>query len=113
MRTEASAASSTVEAGESVTASYTRPQGPHFIRDTQGNIAFSFTGRQVVNQTAAAEPEDSSERTAPANPERTAAPLTASVHDAPEHHDGSADFGIYITSSEDIDAPRNGGRSEK
>ena len=38
-------------AGDTVTVDYTRPEGRHFIRDTRGRIAPSFSGRVVSNDT--------------------------------------------------------------
>ena len=43
---------SAVESGEAVTVSYARPDGPNFIRDTQGNRAGSFSGETATNNTA-------------------------------------------------------------
>ena len=40
------------ESGEAVTVSYARPDGPSFIRDTQGNTAGSFSGETATNNTA-------------------------------------------------------------
>ena len=42
-------------AGDTVTVAYTKPQGPEFIRDTQGRSADSFTGRAVANSTASSQ----------------------------------------------------------
>ena len=47
-----------------MTVDYAKPNGPDFIRDTQGRVASSFSGRAVSNDTPA-----------------TA--LTAAIHDAP------------------------------
>ena len=44
-----------VEAEDMVTVDYTRPQGPHFLRDTLGNVAYSFQDRAVTNNTPAAQ----------------------------------------------------------
>ena len=46
--------SSAVEAGDTVTVDYTAPNGPDFIRDTQGRKAASFSGQAVTNDTASA-----------------------------------------------------------
>ena len=72
---------SAAEAGDTVTVSYTRPDGPDFIRDTQGRSAASFSGLTVANNTAPP-------------------PLTASVHDVPESHDGSTAFTFELRFSE-------------
>ena len=55
---------SAAQAGDAVTVDYAKPNGPDFIRDTQGRVASSFSGRAVSNDTPA-----------------TA--LTAAIHDAP------------------------------
>ena len=65
--------SSAVEAGDTVTVDYTAPNGQDFIRDTFGRKAASFSGQAVTNDTASP-------------------PLTASAHNAPNSHDGSASF---------------------
>ena len=67
--------------GDTVTVSYTRPEGPDFIRDTQGRIAESFSGQTVANDTALAG-------------------LKASVHDVPSSHDGGAAFTFELRFSE-------------
>ena len=64
---------SAVESGDTLTVSYTRPDGPDFIRDVQGRIAESFSDLAVQNSTALAA-------------------LTASVHNVPTSHDGSTRF---------------------
>ena len=66
---------SAVEAGEAVMASYTRPDGSNFIRDTQGNTAGSFSGETVTNNTAVS--TDTSQRSDSSEPEAQApgAPL--------------------------------------
>ena len=56
---------SAVESGEAVTVSYTRPDGPNFIRDTRGNRAGSFSDETATNNTVdstdTAERSDTSE----------------------------------------------------
>ena len=72
--------SSAVEAGDTVTVDYTAPDGPDFIRGTQGRKVASFSGQAVTNNTASAPDETAS------------APLTASAHDAPSSHNGQDAF---------------------
>ena len=74
---------SAASAGDSVTVSYTRPEGPDFIRDIQGRIADSFSGLLVANNTAGA-------------------PLTASVHGVQASHDGSAAFTFELHFTEEL-----------
>ena len=57
------ALSTAVGAGDAVTVSYVRPDGPDFIRSTLGNLGESFSGREVTNDTASALPLE------PASPE--------------------------------------------
>ena len=78
-------------AGDTVTVDYTRPEGRHFIRDTRGRVAPSFSGRVVSNDTAPDQPEESEEQ---------ADPLTASAHGVPASHDGSAAFTFELRFSE-------------
>ena len=66
----------------SVTVDYAKPNGPDFIRDTQGRVASSFSGRAVSNDTPA-----------------TA--LTDTIHGAPESHDGQEDFTFELRFSEE------------
>ena len=80
-------------AGDTVTVDYTRPEGRHFIRDTRGRIAPSFSGRVVSNDTTPAQPEESEEQ---------ADPLTASAHGVPASHDGSAAFTFELRFSEEM-----------
>ena len=80
-------------AGDTVTVDYTRPEGRHFIRDTRGRVAPSFSGRTVSNDTAPDQPEESEEQ---------AEPLTASAHGVPASHDGSAAFTFELRFSEEI-----------
>ena len=61
---------SAVESGETVTVSYTRPDGSSFIRDTQGNRAGSFSGETVTNNTAGS--TDTSQRSDSSEPEAQA-----------------------------------------
>ena len=88
--------SSAVEAGDTVTVDYTAPNGQDFIRDTFGRKAASFSGQAVTNDTASArasrqvEPKDKSNR------------LTASVHNAPNSHDGSTAFTFELRFSEEF-----------
>ena len=80
-------------AGDTVTVDYTRPEGRHFIRDTRGRVAPSFSGRVVSNDTAPDQPEESEEQ---------AEPLTASAHGVPASHDGSAAFTFELRFSEEM-----------
>ena len=73
---------SAAQAGDAVTVDYAKPNGPDFIRDTQGRVASSFSGRAVSNDTPA-----------------TA--LTAAIHDAPGSHDGQEDFTFELRFSEE------------
>ena len=73
--------SSTVEAGDTVTADYTVPDGSDFIRDIRGRKAASFSGQSVTNDTASA-------------------PLTARAHDAPSSHNGQDAFTFELRFSE-------------
>ena len=73
---------SAAQAGDTVTVDYAKPNGPDFIRDTQGRVASSFSGRAVSNDTPA-----------------TA--LTATIHGAPESHDGQEDFTFELRFSEE------------
>ena len=77
---------SAAQAGDTVTVDYAKPNGPDFIRDTQGRVAASFSGRAVSNDTPP-----------PA--------LTAAIHGAPESHDGQEDFTLELRFSE---APKTG-----
>ena len=77
---------SAAQAGDTVTVDYAKPNGPDFIRDTQGRVAASFSGRAVGNDTPP-----------PA--------LTAAIHDAPKSHDGQEDFTFELRFSE---APKTG-----
>ena len=81
--------SSAVEVGDTVTVDYTAPDGPDFIRGTQGRKAASFSGQAVTNNTASAPDETAS------------APLTASAHDAPSSHNGQDAFTFEMRFSED------------
>ena len=74
---------SAAQAGDTVTVDYAKPNGPDFIRDTQGRVAASFSGQAVTNSTAAAPP-----------------PLTASIHDEPSSHDGQKEFTFELRFSE-------------
>ena len=78
--------SSTVEAGDTVTADYTVPDGSGFIRDIRGRKAASFSGQSVTNDTASA-------------------PLTARAHDAPSSHNGQDAFTFELRF---IEAPTPG-----
>ena len=73
---------SAAQAGDTVTVDYAKPNGPDFIRDTQGRVASSFSGRAVSNDTPA-----------------TA--LTDTIHGAPESHDGQEDFTFELRFSEE------------
>ena len=75
--------SSTVEAGDTVTADYTVPDGSGFIRDIRGRKAASFSGQSVTNDTASA-------------------PLTARAHDAPSSHNGQDAFTFELRFSEEF-----------
>ena len=77
---------SAAQAGDTVTVDYAKPNGPDFIRDTQGRVAASFSGRAVSNDTLP-----------PA--------LTAAIHGAPESYDGQEDFTFELRFSE---APKTG-----
>ena len=70
-------------AGDAVTLDYTKPDGQHFIRDTQGRTAGSFSGHVVANDTAVVL-------------------LTASLHDAPESHNGQDAFIFELRFSEEV-----------
>ena len=72
---------SAAQAGDTVTVDYAKPNGPDFIRDTQGRVAASFSGRAVSNDTLP-----------PA--------LTAAIHGAPESYDGQEDFTFELRFSE-------------
>ena len=76
-------------AGDTVTVDYTKPDGEDFIRDNRGRVAATFSGREVTNGTAAAEPEEQ------------ATALTASVHSVPGSHDGSNVFTFELRFSEE------------
>ena len=80
---------SAVTSQDTVTVSYTVPASASAerLRDAVGNAAASFTGRSVTNDTG------------------PAAPLTASVHDAPESHNGTDAFTFELRFSE---TPRRG-----
>ena len=81
--------SQAVEVGDTVTVDYTAPDGPDFIRGTQGRKATSFSGQAVTNNTASA-PDDTA-----------SAPLTASVHNVPSSHNGQDAFTFELRFSED------------
>ncbi len=80
---------SAVTPQDTVTVSYTVPasESAERLRDAVGNAAASFADRSVTNETA------------------SAAPLTASVHDAPESHNGTDAFTFELLFSE---TPRRG-----
>ena len=82
-------------AGDTVTVDYTKPQGPEFIRDTQGRSADSFTGRAVANSTPAAGARGDGDSEEPVDP------FTSSTHSAPASHDGSAAFTFELRFSEE------------
>ena len=99
--------SQAVEAGDTVTVDYTVPDGQDFIRDTLGRKAASFSERAVTNSTAE-DQEDTARGTEDADtePEYASAvvepPLTATIHDAPASHDGSAAFTFELELSEEL-----------
>ena len=76
---------SAVSAGDVVTVGYTAPtdQDAARIQDLEGNTAASFSGQAVTNETASD-------------------PLTASAHDVPSSHDGSAAFTFELRFSEEF-----------
>ena len=80
---------SAVTSQDTVTVSYTIPasETEERLRDAAGNAAASFAGRSVTNDTA------------------PAAPFTASIHDAPESHNGTDAFTFELRFSE---APKKG-----
>ena len=100
--------SQAVEAGDTVTVDYTVPDGQDFIRDTLGRKAASFSRKAVTNDTAA-DQEDTARGqedtdTAPEHASAVAGPpLTATIHDAPSSHDGSAAFTFQLEFSEEPD----------
>ena len=79
---------SAVMSQDTVKVSYTVPasESADRLRDSVGNAAASFTGRSVTNETAATTP--------------TAA-FTASIHDAPQSHDGQNAFTFELRLSEE------------
>ena len=99
--------SQAVEAGDMVTVGYTVPDGQDFIRDTLGRKAASFSGQAVTNSTAE-DQEDTARGTEDETkgPEHASAvvepPLTATIHDAPASHDGSAAFTFELELSEEL-----------
>ena len=82
--------SSAVEVGDTVTADYTVPDGPDFIRDIRGRKAASFSGQAVKNDTASAPDVPASD------------PLTASVHNVPSSHNGQDAFTFEVRFSEEF-----------
>ena len=80
--------------GDTVTVSYTAPDVSR-LRDQAGNAAASFSGRTVTNDTEAA-----TDDTAGGG---DATPLTASLENAPEAHDGEAAFTFELRFSEEFD----------
>ena len=73
-----------VEAGQTVTVAYTRPDSYHFIRDTLGNLGESFSARAVINNTAAPVPEITSTSTyTVAEGDTAVATLSATDEDTP------------------------------
>ena len=72
-------------AGDAVTVDYTAPSGDSAsrLKDLAGNAAASFSGQDVTNDTQAA------------------VQLTASAHDVPAAHDGSATFTFELRFSEE------------
>ena len=78
-----------VVAGDTVALAYTAPTGDSSSRlqDLVGNVAASFSGQSVTNDTQAA------------------AQFTASAHDVPAAHDGSTTFTFELRFSE---TPRKG-----
>ena len=77
---------SAVAAGEEVAVSYTAPadESTARIRDLAGNAAPSFNGQAAANDTQAP------------------ATLTASIHDAPDRHDGETAFTFELKFSEEF-----------
>ena len=79
---------SAVSSADTVTVSYTAPasESTDRLRDAVGNASASFAGRSVTNDTAPL-------------------PFTASIHDAPESHNGQDAFTFELHLSE---APKKG-----
>ena len=77
---------SAVSSEDTVTVSYTAPasESADRLRDEVGNAAASFAGRSVTNDTA------------------PPAPLTASIHAAPESHNGQDAFTFELRFSEEF-----------
>ena len=77
---------SAVSSEDTVTVSYTAPASESVdrLRDEVGNAAASFAGRSVTNDTA------------------PPPPLTASIHDAPESHNGQDAFTFELQFSEEF-----------
>ncbi|MXW23394.1 MAG: hypothetical protein F4Z96_01725, partial [Chloroflexi bacterium] len=74
---------SAVDAGETVTVGYEKPEGNSVIGSLRGVAAESFSGREVTNETAGPG-------------------LTASASSVPDSHDGSAAFSFELRFSEAI-----------
>ena len=95
--------SSAATAGDTVTVSYTKPDGASFIRDTRGRMADSFSAQEVSNDTEAGEAQRQSQPTQTPNSPATGSPtisgkpsvkqpLTASAHNVPDSHSGISDI---------------------
>ena len=86
---------SAVQAGETVTVDYTKPDGPNFIRDTRGRVAESFSGVAATNNTSDSTASFEGETQKP-----DATPLTAELLDTPQSHDGQTVFVFELRLSE-------------
>ena len=94
---------SAVEAGETVTVSYDKPNGSSFIRDTQGNTAGSFSHETAINNTVdstdTSQRSDTSEQEAqvPGAPANLRAATGNSGELSLSWHTPSSDGGSEIT----------------
>ena len=86
---------SAVQAGETVTVDYTKPDGPNFIRDTLGRAAKSFSGITATNNTS-----DSTASLKGETQKPDPTPLTAELLDTPQSHDGQTVFVFELRLSE-------------
>ena len=92
---------SVVEADDTVQVGYSAPSSGA-IRDLVGNVAPSFTGQAVTNNTETAAdppPDPEPEETDPVEPQGS---LTASVQDVPGSHDGQNVFTFELRFSEEL-----------
>ena len=95
--------SAEVSAGETVTISYSRPDGPNFIRDTLGRVADSFSVQPVTNNSTASVVTPTADSDLARQQEsEEGTPLTAEFQQVLASHNGEDAFTFRIAFSEAI-----------